>query len=252
MKAHTILGAIDDPELAEQLLSRRDALRRGGSFSATLALASVPAALAVFARDAFAKQGLPQQIIEALNFALTLEYLDNEFYTAGAGVPDLIPAADLPIWEQIIQNEAGHLSTLQGVLGDAAIAKPTFDFSGGGQFPDSLTNYSTFLLLSQGFEDTGVRAYKGQTGELIGDKEILGTALGIHSVEARHAAALRRLRGRQGWLSDLASEDQRLAPVYAGEEAVEVTAAGTAGSDAFDEPLTRAEVQAIIAPFIAG
>jgi hypothetical protein len=52
--------------------------------------------------------------------------------------------------------------------------------------------YAQFLALAQAFEDTGVRAYKGQAANLI-STDLLTAALQIH-VEARHASEVRRLR----------------------------------------------------------
>ncbi len=43
------------------------------------------------------------------------------------------------------------------------------------------SNYKTFLALSQAFEDTGVRAHKGQAGSLKSSDEILTVALQIRS-----------------------------------------------------------------------
>ncbi len=59
------------------------------------------------------------------------------------------------------------MALLQQTLGDAAVAEPEFDFTAGGQFGDVFTNYATFQALSQGFDDTGVRAYQGQAGNLV-------------------------------------------------------------------------------------
>ena len=57
----------------------------------------------------------------------------------------------------------------------------------------------TFLTLSQTFEDLGVAACKGQAATLMGNGDILTTALQIHSVEARHAAMVRRIGGKPSW-----------------------------------------------------
>uniref|UniRef100_UPI0025D6A377 ferritin-like domain-containing protein n=1 Tax=Marivirga sp. TaxID=2018662 RepID=UPI0025D6A377 len=65
-------------------------------------------------------------------------------------------------------------------------------------------DYNQFLALSQAFEDTGVRAYKGQAANLVSDSMsnlILTAALSIHGVEARHASIVRRLRGQKGWIT---------------------------------------------------
>jgi hypothetical protein len=71
------------------------------------------------------------------------------------------------------------------------------------------TNYETFKAVAQAFEDTGVRAYKGQAPALLPYDAVLQAALTIHSVEARHARGGPRLRGNftdvepfyQGWIN---------------------------------------------------
>ena len=78
--------------------------------------------------------------------------------------------------------------------GGTPVAEPTFDFSGGkgsgnGPFANAFNDYSLFLAVAQTLEDTGVRAYKGQAGNLISSDDVLTAALRIHSVEARHAAS---------------------------------------------------------------
>jgi hypothetical protein len=115
-----------------------------------------------FALAALADTALPQGIVDVLNFALTLEYLESSFYNAGVGTSGLIPASDLAIFQQIQKHENAHVAFLESVLGSAAVAKPTFDFTAGGMFADVFSNYATFQAVSQAFEDTGVRAYKGQ------------------------------------------------------------------------------------------
>jgi hypothetical protein len=153
-----------------------------------------------FALAALADTALPQGIVDVLNFALTLEYLESSFYNAGVGTSGLIPASDLAIFQQIQKHENAHVAFLESVLGSAAAAKPTFDFTAGGMFADVFSNYATFQAVSQAFEDTGVRAYKGQAANLMSAPDILTAALQIHSVEARHAAEVRRLRGLDGWI----------------------------------------------------
>ena len=267
----TVLATLD-PEIAERLVTRRDAIVKGattsGAVMAGLRLATVPAALAAFASDAFG-QRLPATVVSVLNFALTLEYLEAEFYNIGVNAPNLIPAADRAIFTTIQGHENDHVSYLQSVLGSSARPKPTFDFtagngSGAGPFADVFTNYNTFKAVSQAFEDTGVRAYKGQSGALMPYKAILTAALTIHSVEARHAAEVRRLRGNftdqepnEGWITFNNTDIPGTAAVYAGEE--NTTQGGLSGfttvpakevSEAFDEPLTMSQVLAIVDPFI--
>lgn len=213
---------------------------------------------------------LDQPTINVLNFALTLEFLENAFYQNGLAAPGLIPAGDLPIFQQIAKHEAEHVALLKSVLGASAVASPTFDFSGGsgsgtGPFGNPFANYATFQALSQAFEDTGVRAYKGQAGALQANSSVLTTALQIHSVEARHASEVRRLRGNfseaapnKGWITLAMTDIPGAAAVYAGEDNttqlnIDLTTLGystTVASEAFDEPLTMAQVLAIAGVFI--
>lgn len=250
MKETTIFGALD-PELMDRVVSRRAAVGRSSQMAGALAIASLPVAFGLLARKAFAQGGLPQGIIDVLNFALTLEFLEDEFYDLGIASAGLIPGEDLPVFQQISKHEAAHVLLLQSVLGASAVDKPTFDFTAGGTF-DPFNDYPTFQVLSQGFEDTGVRAYKGQAAALMSDNLILTTALRIHSVEARHAAEVRKLRGQKSWITGNQTDPAAapIAAVYAGEEAANGAATSATAAEAFDEPLTMDAVLAIAEPFI--
>ena len=249
MKDKTILGSLD-AELTDQVVSRRGALKRTGKMAGTVAIASMPVAFGLMAKRAFAQSGgLPQDIVNVLNFALTLEYLEDEFYRTGLS-SGVIASADLPIFQQISAHETAHVALLKSVLGTSAVAKPTFDFTAKGTF-DPFRNYDQFKALSQGFEDTGVRAYKGQATALMANNDILTTALQIHSVEGRHASAVRRLRGQKGWITGNQTDVPALQAVYNGEDAANGTATSPEAAEAFDEPLTKDQVLAIASPFIA-
>jgi hypothetical protein len=115
--------------------------------------------------------------------------------------------------------KTSHVNLLRMVLGSQAVAKPNFDFTAGGAFGGVFRNYQTFSALSQAFEDTGVRAYEGQAGNLKGNDKILTTALQIHSVEARHAAMVRRIRGDKPWIPGDSRGTLRAPaqPIYNGE-----------------------------------
>lgn len=212
-----ILDGID-PDLSDRLTARRDlfrdaALRLG-------AIATAPMMLAAVSSQAFAQ--VPAQVADILNFALTLEYLEDEFYRTAAGVDGLIPAEVAPVLLAISAHETAHVALLQSVLGASAVAKPQFDFTAGGKYPDIFRNFRTLAAVAQDAEDTGVAAYKGQAPKLAGGGQLLTTALQIHSVEARHAAELRLLRRQKPW------------------------------TGAFDRPLSKAQVLAKVGPFIVG
>ena len=244
MDNQILLAAAEDPSVLETGLSRRDALRRGGLLGAGLAALTLPAALSAVARPAFAQSSTPATVVNALNVAYLLERLEAEFYRVGLATSGLIPAADRAVFTQISKHEDAHVAFLQAALGSSAARIPGFDFTAGGRF-DTFTNYETFKLLAQGFEDFGVRAYKGQAGNLASNKAVLTAALRIHSVEARHASQIRRLRGLKGWIPGDETPAPALAAVYAGEgntmqAGIDVSrfANAQAASEAFYEPVT--------------
>ncbi|QJW91369.1 ferritin-like domain-containing protein [Spirosoma taeanense] len=244
MNLFNIISEIEqvDAEAADRysFYSRRNLLRVGSN----LAAAAIPTFFAATANQAFAQSAGPSQAaVDVLNYALTLEYLEDEFYRLGRNASGLIPTTDRAIMDQISKHEAAHVALLKGALGSVAVAKPTFKFPA-----DAFTNYQTFLTLAQAFEDTGVRAYKGQAGALINDKAILQVALQIHSVEARHASEVRRLRGQKGWVSDTSATTT----MQAGVDLKTLTGKPeSAIREAFDEPLTKDQVLAIVKPYLA-
>jgi hypothetical protein len=199
-----------DAALLEQTGSRRDALGGMGKAGMLAAAASVPAIFASLLgpRTLRAQSGTPT-VTEVLEFALTLEYLEYEFYRLGLEASGLIPAEDRLIFQVVRDHEFAHVRFLENALGVAPDSrKPDFDFTAGGAFPDVFTSYATFRALAQGFEDTGVRAYKGQAPNLAGNDAVLTAALTIHSVEARHASMIRRRNGgfaetapQKGWIT---------------------------------------------------
>ncbi len=227
----------------------------------------VPLALAAFARPAGAQGVAP--LLDSLNFALTLEYLEDEFYRTGlTRLGAMLTSAENNAIQQISMHEVAHVKFLRIIISDffssTPVPKPTFDFTAKGAFPDVFTNKATFLAVAQAFEDTGVRAYKGQAGNVASNKAVLTAALQIHSVEARHASQIRRLRGQKGWITgaDRGTLPAATQAVYNGDDnttqaGINVAALATnfggtaAATEAFDEPLTKDQVLAIVAPFIA-
>ena len=120
------------------------------------------------------------------NYALTLEYLEAEFY-AQAVRNKPFANDNFRIFAEITgQHEAEHVTALRKILGSRAIKKPKFDFG------DTVTDPAKFAATAQVLEDTGVAAYAGQ-GPNIKTRSIVKAALSIHSVEARHAAWIRFL-----------------------------------------------------------
>lgn len=266
---------------------RRKVMRTLGKLGLGAFALSIPAATALRVQKAHAQSA--EDVPGILNFALTLEYLEAVYYNTGVDTDGLIPeGVGSDVYNLIAQHETAHVSLLNTAI-SAAGAEPRaeldiedFDFTAGGAFPDPFTNYDVYLALSQAFEDTGVRAYKGQaariprsldvTVEGVGTFNVLTTALQIHSLEARHAAEVRRLRAVAGqdslqpWITGdepmITGFNEAVQPVYAGEDnlmqgGVDVTTLGDGYSDevateAFDEPLSMDDVNTIANLFIIG
>ncbi len=212
----------------------------------------------------------PTDVIEALQLLLLVEYLEADFHTRGLAAAGLIPTADRAVFSTIAAHQTAHVTALSALIQSRSAtprSKPAFDFTAHGNvsgFAFLPTQYETFRQLAHAFEDLGVRAYKGQLTRLIDDKPALLSVLAMHSVEARHASEIRRLRGRKGWITGSSSDDLPvfLFPIYLGEDnttqgSVNVSQfSGSAGgasaaSEAFDEPLTFAQVNTILTPFLA-
>ena len=249
-----------EPDYINEMTARREPIEQAKNMAgatATTIIAFGALAGAAFGQD----KKLPGKIVDVLNFALTLEFLEDEFYRTALGSSGLIPAETRDVFGQISKHETAHVNLLRSVLGSKAVAKPNFDFTAGGAFADVFRNYQTVLAVSQAFEDTGVRAYKGQAGNLKSNDMILTTALRIHSVEARHAAMVRHIRGETPWIvgdsrGTLPAPTQ---PVYNGDGNTKQGTVNVAtlpglsdkiASQAFDEPLSKDEVLAIAGLFI--
>jgi hypothetical protein len=129
-----------------------------------------------------------KQDVAILNYALTLEYLEAEFYRrarAGAGL-----TGETARFAKVAgAHEAAHVAAIRKVLGSAAVAKPTFDFGAAVQ------SQRAFQTTAVAVEDLGVSAYAGQ-GPRLKQVPVIQAALAIHSVEARHAAWIRGIVGK--------------------------------------------------------
>lgn len=126
-----------------------------------------------------------------LNYALTLEYLEADFYTQGlAG--NILSGREKELVEPIKAHEVAHVDALSATvtkLGGTPVAKPEFTYPDG-----TFTDKASFLKTASVFEELGVNAYHGQV-TLIQTPEILGAAASIAGVESRHAAILATLIG---------------------------------------------------------
>ena len=118
-----------------------------------------------------------------LNYALTLEYLETEFYKKVVAAK-LFNGSAGALLSSFAEQEQSHVDAIKATvmkLGGTPAPKPN------GKFP--LNGATAVAQLAYTVENLGAAAYLGQAGN-IQNKDVLAAALSIHSVEARHAAAL--------------------------------------------------------------
>jgi len=137
--------------------------------------------------------GTPRGDFDIVNYALTLEYVEEDFYeqVVSAGV---LSGREAALAELIHQNETEHVTALQDESRRVAPGRPVLD--------RPRTDFSEVLDGGRGevirtaarLENIGAGAYLAEAGQ-IEDAKLLAAALSIHSVEARHAAVLNRLAG---------------------------------------------------------
>jgi Ferritin-like domain len=197
------------PELAVEVhgMSRSSFILRGALTAGAVYGAG---AVAPFVSSAFAASG----DIDILNFALTLEYLETDFYKVKAKSVGLSGPAK-KYAALFAEEENAHVQALTKAIsagGGTPAKKPTFVFP--------VTNQSSFLKLAYVLENTGVGAYNG-AGPSLKNPAYLAAAGSIVQIEARHAATIALIIG------------QKITP-----------------DGAFDKPLTKAQVLKKAGPLI--
>jgi hypothetical protein len=180
-----ITDRLANPELAE--------FEVGGVTRASFIIRGALAAGAVYGTAAvtpFVSNALGATTdLDILNFALTLEYLETDFYQVKAKSVGLTGQA-AHYASNFGKEEAAHVATLTGAIksaGGTPVAKPTFAFP--------VSTASAFLSLAYTVENLGVSAYNG-AGPLLKSKALLSAAGSIVQIEARHAAAIGLLIGK--------------------------------------------------------
>ncbi len=174
--------------------------------------------------------------IDILNFALSLEYLESNYYAfaafgqgpnstllTGTGTQGAVVGgrqvafADATVAtyaRESAQDEISHVLFLRGQLGSAAVAQPAINIDGRatGAFTaaaraagvvsatgtfDPYASDDNWLLGGMLLSDVGVTAYKGSAA-LISSSVILDAAAGILATEAYHSGLIRTLLYRRG------------------------------------------------------
>src|SRR5579875_3924431 len=154
MNFQNILNLIEktDPEVYERTSERRHVLKTLGRVTT---LAAVPFALGALFNKAYGRT--TSTIIDILNYALTLELLESNFYQMG-NASTVIPSSDQPAFATIGMHEMEHVAFLQNTitsLGGTPVSGLSFDFTAKGTFPNPFAagNYAIFLAISQTLED---------------------------------------------------------------------------------------------------
>lgn len=184
---------------ASKPISRRRLMALGGGSTAAAAFLAAcgsdddtTATMATEASGGKAGGGETAQFgkgdVGILNYALTLEYLEAAFY-ADVAKSSLFKGADLATIRKFGEEEAEHVTALTAAvkqLGGKPAPEPKAEFP--------LKSAKAVLELAATVENLGAAAYLGQAAN-IESPEVLASALAIHSVEGRHAAALNTLLG---------------------------------------------------------
>jgi len=198
------LAAVEVHGITRSSFILRGALTAGAALGA--------GAVAPFVSNALAADATGD--LDILNFALTLEYLEANFYNVKAKSCNLSGNAKT-LAASFGAEETAHVDALIAAIkggGGKPVAMPTFDFP--------VTDEKTFLSLAYTLENVGVGAYNGAGPSLV-SKALLAAAGSIVQVEARHAAAIGLLTG------------QTVVP-----------------NGGFDKPLTKTQVLAAAGPLI--
>jgi hypothetical protein len=204
------LSAVD-PDVLDRFDSRRAVFNSLGTVAKRTAMAASPLFLGALFQKAYA--GTASVPVDILNYALTLELLEADFYRQLLAAGTVPSGADDAAIRLIKSHEDAHVTFLTTAILSTGGTPVVGTATTGIRFKASAlpATYAAQLSLAQQLEDIGVRAYKGRAAELTGT-DLLTTALQIHSVEARHAAQIRLMRGQLPWVNN--ADDLTTAPAY--------------------------------------
>lgn len=182
-------------------LNRRRFLSRMAATGAVAAIGGMLGNTAAGAQTAAAPS-----IVDVLNFALNLEFLEAQFYIAASGYPALtsdltggtgsitnvpqvkLTGNELNVAANLAQDEVNHITQLRTAINSMSgtpITQPDIDFSAGGTMPPITTDVAFFAAARQ-FTAVGNSAYAGSASALVSNPAVLGTAGQILGAEAQH------------------------------------------------------------------
>lgn len=208
-------GQTDSSVVSFGLLSRREALKKGGWGVAAIALTGTGGVTLVPGRA-------QAQLVNAtagLQLVYRTSRLQQAFYTrAKAGTVytgTALSATEKAIVDLLVQHKSGHVTALAEALGSetpAAINDGDYDLSGNDAWgtelaPTTVTSATStdFYEAAQLLEDFAVRVQKAAIAEMLGHAA-LQTLFRMHSATGKHAAMIRLLRGRSIWVSGVSAD----------------------------------------------
>jgi Ferritin-like domain len=181
-------------QLARDDVERKNFLRMAGkSLGAAAAASTLGAFIAACGSSSSAKTNTTKTDASTtsspatgdaaiVDYALTLEYLETNFYKKVIA-SGLFSGSTLSTIKTFGSEEAQHVAALKKVASSLGhpVAEPKFKFP--------IHTAAQVTTLAATVENLGAAAYLGQAPR-IKSKQILAAALAIHTIEGRHAATL--------------------------------------------------------------
>ncbi len=217
------------------------------------------------------------RVVDATLVWLWQAYIQEAFYAKGLQEQGLITNSNDRVAIQMIhKHKAGHIKVLREIVeskGRIPDEANEYDFTAGrgegnGPFPDVMNDFTSFLEVAQLLEDMCIRHFKAQAGNYVSDARAIELAHRMHTTCGRHAAKIRMMRIARGvaikpWVTqEISGIDNTTAKdLYKGEKnTLHETIQGLRGitvvdgytisedatTEAFDEPMSQAD----IIPFI--
>ena len=233
---HTLLEVALNNETAQQKtastcssIQRRNFLSSVGIAGAATSMAAIAAPLTGCGNGgAVVLPSSAPSVVDVLNFALNLEYLEASFYLyatngtglsttdMGVGAGTVTGGAKVPFVNPLVANVAAQLATHERehveflrstitAVGGTPIAMPSINLAAMG----AVNSDATFLAASRQLEAVGVSAYIGGAQYLTSSATALTYAAQILDTESQHAGFIRELCIQLGVTSpSVDSQDQ--------------------------------------------
>jgi Ferritin-like domain len=142
-------------------------------------------------RDGFGSARASNPDVDILNYILTLEYLEADFYRRGLDA-NVLSGRDLELVEPIEAHERQHVALISSTIQDLGadpVEKPQLRYPSG-----TFSGRDKFLRTGHRLETLQVKAYYGQV-TYVRNSKLLGAAASIAGTESRHVAILADLTG---------------------------------------------------------